>query len=832
MQTFDCLDPNLEVRGHHFLEASAGTGKTFAIENVFVRLLKEGFKEEEVLVVTFTNAATRDLVNRIGMKVRFVEAPQIYTIHGFCMRMLSEFALDAERSVEVEDLDYAGIFNDVLRKYGKKPYFSEGQLGAFFKRWNHDYEVMLSKVMPHMGEACALPSFAESCERLGLEWEALDALMWEGKSKVADIEEVRSPENTARRLGSLCQLDDPNKILGVMQECLENEAFVEAVRGRYRGVIVDEFQDTDPVQWEIFSKLFVGHAEAFYLVGDPKQSIYAFRNADLNVYFEAKEQVGGHKCLDTNYRSDPGLIEALNRFFDPFGYPHVKWPEGKEREEFEDGMGPLVFFQGEGSLGRGRTWPTVEMEETLFYPFIAQEVGKFRPSECVVLVKDRFQAKRVKEFLQGVGIPTVSKNHGKLVETGAYQLVKDVERVARDPHNKRAMRRILAHPFLGWDHTRVAGTRVDFGCLREAYLDGGFGKAMRAFLEMELGGIKVQSVLACDLDLYSDFMQVMELGLECDPNTERESAQDLAAVSIMTMHVSKGLEFDVVFALGLVNRTPAQEDEEEKKRILYVALTRAKRRVYVPLARDLSGKKIPVGTRSCMEVYGEVEGDVVLLNEQGFEIQGVEKDVKLVRPKALREVRGGRSMLSFSLLARSHGGSFEEIEHTLPAGAETGTVVHELIERVIREGAYAPYDRGLIEEWIGETSLAEWGREVEQMVFDAFHLELGPVALSAVKPEKLFPEMEFLFPQGRDFVKGFIDLIFEWEDRYYLVDWKTNLLSSYDEEGLKRGMDSGDYFLQAALYREAMLRYLKPFGKEFGGMYYVFLRGKGVYHVG
>ena len=79
----------------------------------------------------------------------------------------------------------------------------------------------------------------------------------------------------------------------------------------------DEFQDTDPLQWSIFQKLFVENLslEAFYLVGDPKQSIYSFRSADLYTYLNAAERMEKNSFLDTNYRSTPPLIRALNAFF-------------------------------------------------------------------------------------------------------------------------------------------------------------------------------------------------------------------------------------------------------------------------------------------------------------------------------------------------------------------------------------------------------------------------------------------------------------------------------------------------------------------------------------
>jgi len=109
MKRFDVLDPATPILGHHLLEASAGTGKTFAIEHITARLIEEhNFDLDEILVVTFTRAATRELKARIQNTLKnkppslniqkalaLIDQAQIFTIHGFCHRMLTEFAFEA-----------------------------------------------------------------------------------------------------------------------------------------------------------------------------------------------------------------------------------------------------------------------------------------------------------------------------------------------------------------------------------------------------------------------------------------------------------------------------------------------------------------------------------------------------------------------------------------------------------------------------------------------------------------------------------------------------------------------------------------------------------------
>ena len=91
--------------------------------------------------------------------------------------------------------------------------------------------------------------------------------------------------------------------------------------------------------------------------------------------------------------------------------------------------------------------------------------------------------------------------------------------------------------------------------------------------------------------------------------------------------------------------------------------------------------------------------------------------------------------------------------------------------------------------------------------------------------------MEFLFPKNGNLIKGFIDLVILREDKFYFIDWKSNLLPDYTPASLQKAMDSADYPLQAALYKEALERYLGAFSLTFGGAFYIFLRGPAVYTI-
>ena len=129
------------------------------------------------------------------------------------------------------------------------------------------------------------------------------------------LQEAFSPLSTGGREMS------PDDVLRKMKEAIQRPLFLSKVRSHYQAVIVDEFQDTDPLQWEIFNTLFLPEDKSWkgniYLVGDPKQSIYSFRQADIYTYLSAAKAIGEENCLslDVNYRSQANLVQGLNLLF-------------------------------------------------------------------------------------------------------------------------------------------------------------------------------------------------------------------------------------------------------------------------------------------------------------------------------------------------------------------------------------------------------------------------------------------------------------------------------------------------------------------------------------
>ena len=311
----------------------------------------------------------------------------------------------------------------------------------------------------------------------------------------------------------------------------------------------------------------------------------------------------------------------------------------------------------------------------------------------------------------------------------------------------------------------------------------------------------------------------------------------------MTLHKSKGLEFDIVFPIGLASRTPAEDEERaaEKQRLLYVALTRAKRRLYLALWPHARRPK--PGGESAWEAFTAMwQSNVKALYitssptmRSPVSLSGSESP-HVVPPPLLPPAPQSRHLFSFSSLARgSVRHAPRALEEAIPSGSAVGTAFHEVLEQLITRRLFAPFHRCAARALLEETILAPYADGALEIVEAVWAIPIEGVPLADVAPRHMHVEAEFLYPLGVDLCKGFIDLIFEHEGRVYIVDWKSNSLGEYESGDLEEAMQTHDYHLQAKLYTAALRRHIAGRNElSFGGVYYLFIRGapdgKGLYH--
>ena len=385
-------------------------------------------------------------------------------------------------------------------------------------------------------------------------------------------------------------------------------ALAQAIRAQYQAALIDEFQDTDPVQWEIFHTLFADRR--MLLVGDPKQAIYAFRGADVFTYERAKATPGVklHPPMDRSFRADPDLHRATYALFDrqaPFGLggpqlPAVAPARTQNRLIDDDrpplelrylpaGTAPVKDRYVEQFIGRG--WLN-EVLPMLVAADVARELarggrlreddGTERPvtaSDCAVLVRTNSQAAAVQAHLRTLGIPGVIKSRASVLQTDAARAVTELLAATLDPSDSAAVRRALASrlmgrtadqlaaladdpdalaaevtPFYGWGRTwRERGIAT---MLREVFDQDG---AVPRILRQESGQRFVSDLLHLQ-ELLPVVARSRGLGpapllrwlKDGGPGVEEDVTRmrledDADAVRIITMHSAKGLEWGLVW---------------------------------------------------------------------------------------------------------------------------------------------------------------------------------------------------------------------------------------------------------------------------------------------
>lgn len=1077
MEAFDCLSSTTDIWGHYFLQASAGTGKTFTIEHIVIRALIQATPIDQILIVTFTRAATRELRLRIQKRIRLCidqlqkketdcpylqtaieshqtakaielltqalqtfDAAQIYTIHAFCHKMLNLAGFEAGVTLDLkdpEDQAYVTFASSQVRDYlrtGLKPHrYSSGQIKRVYKSAgsnivgleralvrlaarkisasqfapfeDHLKELNRALQLTHWGsqdEVCAdlealakgykgthnrdcvlhsgmseqIQIWSKCLSQKKISKEMLNQLlMYEDsfiekldsnnkKKKQQDpcnqslidqienkllplMKQIACPKILLESMALDCQkriecaqdtfdIQFPDTLLKRMEIALEKDAFYKKIRSQFKMAIIDEFQDTDSVQWTIFRNLFLKEKdpiEAFYLVGDPKQSIYAFRQADLYTYLEAaqilKEQ--NQMSLSTNYRSTPKLVAGLNAFFghpnatgwlnlpkagDSLKYQRVN--AGTNEPEIQDSKRPVHLWLLD--VKPGRSTPSKQIEESVLFPSIAKEIQNINLplSAFAILVKDRYQAMRLQSYLRKLRIATSSKSNFSVCGSKAYVVLDALLQAMINPRQLSAVKKLLSAPLITWSYSSLCRSKMSEVMQkvieqlfewRSLAQSRGIGCVMEQAMHYNFGHDKtLLELLSFDRQNIIDWMHLVELLLERSTRTkssigelhkylkqlkmenpdhvpslkQRESHQK-DAVTIMTTHMSKGLEFDVVFALGVASRNTvdshlAEEElkelDAEKMRLLYVAMTRAKKRIYLPVV--LPKVKPPaLGAGSAAELFfarweldencahaiagalnKEKDISTEILEEEIF-CQAMAKPKKDLLQSARQHHLAFRSHVisSYSSLVKDTQVPIVGKEgldlitqslHSMPAGAKTGIILHDLLEKVLLQNLHVKPEKIVeyVHKKLTDTDLMPWSDCIASGFIDLMKVDLGGFCLQEIG--QMSTEMEFLFPVEEALaIRGFCDLIFQHRGKVYILDWKTNFLgidsAAYERENLIHAMQSHDYFLQARIYSAAVIKWWRLYDSRapkdfFGGAYYVFLRGlknnntHGIYH--
>ncbi|MBN2287745.1 MAG: UvrD-helicase domain-containing protein, partial [Candidatus Glassbacteria bacterium] len=269
-----------------------------------------------------------------------------------------------------------------------------------------------------------------------------------------------------------------------------SRALVRTLREKYRAVLIDEFQDTDPVQYAVFSRVFAGGNSSLFLIGDPKQAIYGFRGADIFTYREAARQVERVYTLGRNWRSEPGLVESVNAIFSGVELPFVfDWigfrPAEPARapgggELLLDGccQAPLqLWLMDTGSLPDSLLTRDGFIRKgdarQLACRAVAVEVSRLvslgregrallggeplKPGDIAVLVRRNAEAEQVRQALAALNIPSLLHEREYLFDTHEALELERVLAAVAEPGDEYLLRAALATDILGLDGESLAG---------------------------------------------------------------------------------------------------------------------------------------------------------------------------------------------------------------------------------------------------------------------------------------------------------------------------------------------------------------------------------------
>ena len=818
-------------------------------------------------------------------------------------------------------------------------------------------------------------------------------------------------------------------MLARLKEALEGpngEALRRRIVTQYPVALIDEFQDTSPDQYRIFDLLYRVAAndpeQGLFLIGDPKQSIYGFRGADIHSYLAARRATEGrHYQLGTNYRSTAALVEAVNQLFryaegDGTHPGHAQGAFRFRRGE----VNPLPF---EPVAAKGHKAELVgvdgpyqalalcttqrdDMKAGDYREFFAQhcaehivtllndprvgfrEEGSFKrlmPADIAILVRSRGEAAAVRQALARRRVASVylSDKDSVVESEEARDVLRWLHAVA-NPLDGALARAALATRTAGLplgELARLSGDetvweeRVEqLKSLHACWQRQGVLAMLRRFIHelglparllAETGGERRLTNLLHLAELLQEASgqldgegalirwfaeQVEGLGEGGDERVLRLES-DAELVKVITVHKSKGLEYPLVYlpfavtarktdkrnraffeyvhedggrridlalsdeALQAVDRARVEED----LRLLYVALTRARRFLWLGVAAVAAAKKgenrlhesalgyllaggAPVPAAALDEHLGRLRGGCGHIALHSLDpldgctmLNRVETRPALVEPPAFdADFERNWSVGSFTSITRHTTATpaatpMRAAEETLledeagqaaarrpedtpwhrfPRGSVPGNFLHEQLEWIGQEGFHIVDDANFDERLALRCERAGWGHRAEDTIAwlrAVVGTPLPPLGTSLSRITDTVPEMEFWFPSEglalgaldrlcrrrllgkaarptlpervlHGMLKGFADLVFEHEGRYWVLDYKSNALGPNDAAYTKRAMEEGmaghRYDIQGAIYMLALHRLLRSrLGEDYdpaqqlGGAIFLFLRG-------
>ena len=745
-------------KGNFIIEANAGTGKTYTIEGMVLRLILEGnVKIENILVVTFTNKATAELKERIFEKLQLAtdllenktppktihdpvlkwivdtyRAPNdvlqfkkkldhalgnydeasILSIHGFCHKTLSNYALESNISFDFDLLeDEQGFIEEISQDFWRGIFYQNSMESVallktvflkpevfrpLFQTIDSKHQI---KLLPEKLKGLEPEGILDGCliqlEKIKRLWEdgaqVIKAIM-ENKSNILNARSY-SPNSSCNKIKAMEQfvalnLIDQKQLSYFFQSNIQkstkknfldkvpqHEIFIacedffqtyqplkvsvqlsyfqyvkekmkkktsdknlrsfkdmiydlyyalledsksqkkgkvslkHVLQNKYTAVLIDEFQDTDPIQYQIFKNTF--SKNTLFFIGDPKQAIYDFRGADIYAYLDGVKQADEKFELKINYRSEAGLVKAINYLFRLRNQPFVETQITYQTSEshiknaginLEGNQVPFELWLLEKSDPRFQPWIDSRkpnwikrgaasdfiistcVAETVKILKLSQDKKAsiadraIEPNDICFIVRSHQQAALVQNALRNAGVPSVIKTQESVFDSCEFlDLIRLLDAVIH-PSDLALIRLVLVSEMVGLNAKELL--EVDesawdtyleyFSHLHDLWVSDGFYVMIEDFLsyfrtrnvllglkggERKLANVihlieslqKVESKQKLSMRNLLSWCIKSKQASHVSEETLLRLETDKEAVKVMTIHSSKGLEFSIVF---------------------------------------------------------------------------------------------------------------------------------------------------------------------------------------------------------------------------------------------------------------------------------------------
>lgn len=736
---------NTPLQGMQLIEASAGTGKTWTLTMIYLRLLLEtSLSVDNILVVTFTQAATSELkarlretlsqtwtilnqatspsdpvslniyqryrdnpylLRKLYSAIRHFDRASIYTIHGFCQRVLMDhaFRLGGAFERELNKNDQTLLRQAIDHFWRQEIAESEGlwprflyQEGISPKTWFTEINALLGKghysqiLLPEKPDIATLEKvYLEAYEQARIVWqnesqtienailasklgyrktyfaalnrifidtqpdllekdktgltpiarfsanylqrtaleknkpipshlffEAIDTLLvaydnlWAGfiaKKAITVAQLLTHCETALPLVAAQRQEMSYDDLLHQLDLALQKDAqrsshsgqLAQVLQNRFSAALIDEFQDTDPIQYRIFSRIYQDKQCPVFLIGDPKQAIYSFRGADIFTYLAALKETEHQWTLRVNYRSTEAVLESVNALFSlsktPFCLPQIDYVPVTASER--------VFAQFDDPLGTDalRCWQLVPRDNQ---PYLSKEaaieavlaalgteiqhllhrvkIGEklVQAGDIAILVPSHYYASQVLTYLNKVGVPATRVGMESIFASQEAQEWRQIMQAFLEPQRESLRKAALATIYMGVDAQALLNLTKDeaawdaiaeqfthyhrlwqqYGITRAFYTwlhDWQVGQRLVRLAEgerrlsnllhlIEILQQKSQTLTQLSL-LFDWFVETLKAPDGEDEESQLRLESDTARIKIMTIHAAKGLEFPIIF---------------------------------------------------------------------------------------------------------------------------------------------------------------------------------------------------------------------------------------------------------------------------------------------